>query len=233
MPTRRLTALEARIGYQFSDQALALRALTHSSYGEGRRAMPDNEQLEFLGDRVLGLLTADWLYTHMGESEGQMARRLNALVRKETCARVAQTIGLGEALRLSPAEVKQGGREKISILGDACESLLAALYLDGGIRAAKAFYDQFWAPEIDVMVAALDGGQTMKDPKTELQERALALGPETPEYKLVERSGPDHRPNFIVTVSVKKIGTATGEGTSKKAAERDAATQLLGQWDTA
>ena len=127
----RLAALENRIGYSFQDVSLLVEAMTHSSYGDGQRVTNDNERLEFLGDRILGLLTADALYHQSIEAEGKLARRLNALVRKETCAKIARQIGLGDALLMSAAEDRQGGREKTSILGDTCEALIAAIYIDG------------------------------------------------------------------------------------------------------
>ena len=185
----------------------------------------NNERLEFLGDRVLGLLTAEKLFLLSPEEEGAMARRLNALVRKETCARIARQMGLGEALQISPSEEKQGGRDKVSILGDACEALLAAVYLDGGFNAAKSFYETHWATEIET---ATNG--SMKDPKTNLQEKAVALGGEQPVYAVVERTGPDHRPLFVVEVTVENIGSAKGTGKSKKDAERYAALHLLENW---
>ncbi len=154
-----------------------------------------------------------------------MARKLNALVRKETCALISRKIFLGEYLRLSPAEIKQGGREKTSILGDACEALLGAIYLDGGLEAASAFYDVYWAEEID-RVCKTDE----RDPKTELQERASAQGGGQPIYTVIERSGPDHRPLFIIEVTVEKFGEARGTGKSKKDAERFAAKHLLENW---
>ena len=222
---RRLNGLEERIGYAFRDKALALQALTHSSYGDGRKEVDDNERLEFLGDRVLGLLTAEKLFQLNPEGEGAMARRLNALVRKETCARVARRLGVGDALEISASEEKQGGREKTSILGDACEALLAAIYLDGGFSAAKDFFDIHWAEEITLVTAS-----SMKDPKTALQEKAASKGGEQPIYTVVERSGPDHRPLFVVEVIVDKIGKAKGSGKSKKDAERYAALHLLEKW---
>lgn len=224
-PDPRIAALETRIHYVFKDKELALRAMTHSSYGDGRRAVRDNERLEFLGDRILGLLTAERLFHLIDGKEGDMARRLNALVRKETCSRVARLVGLGEALQMSPAEEKQGGREKTSILGDACEALLAALYLDGGIKAVTDFYDRFWQSEIDLVT-----NSNSKDPKTELQERASAEGGGQPVYTVVKRSGPDHRPLFVIEVAVKNIGAAQGTGKSKKDAERFAAKHLLEAW---
>ena len=222
---RRLNGLEDRVGYIFNDKALALQALTHSSYGDGRREVQDNERLEFLGDRVLGLLTAEKLFQLNLDGEGAMAQRLNALVRKETCARVARKLGVGDALEISASEEKQGGRDKISILGDACEALLAAIYLDGGFTAAKDFYDTHWAEEIALVTAS-----SMKDPKTALQEKAARGGGAQPVYTVVERSGPDHRPLFVVEVAVDKIGKAKGSGKSKKDAERYAAQHLLEDW---
>jgi len=221
---KRLAVLEARIGYEFSDKDLALRALTHSSFGDGRRELPNNERLEFLGDRVLGFLTAEKLFLKDLGGEGMMARRLNALVRKETCARVANRIDLGRALLISPAEEKQGGREKPSILGDACEALIAAIYLDGGFDPARIFFETFWKKEL----ANIDGSDA-KDPKTQLQEQVSILYKAVPVYEITERSGPDHRPHFVITVSVKGAGSALGEGASKKDAERAAASALLRQ----
>ncbi len=223
----RLLTLETRLGYTFNDPELLIRAMTHSSYGDGQRKTPDNERLEFLGDRVLGLLTADALYDHSTEAEGTLARRLNALVRKETCAKVARQIGLGDALLISSAEDRQGGREKTSILGDACEALIAAIYLDGGYEDVKSFYDRFWLPLLAEVVK-----KSAKDPKTELQERAMASAQGLPKYEILERSGPDHRPLFVIEVSVAGIGSATGTGKSKRDAERFAASHLLENWPT-
>jgi len=221
----RLVDLESRLDYNFKDPNLLIRAMTHSSYGDGQRKTPDNERLEFLGDRVLGLLTADALYDYSKESEGTLARRLNALVRKETCARVARQISLGDALLISSAEDRQGGREKTSILGDACEALIAAIYLDGGYADAKKFYDTMWLPILAEVVQ-----KSAKDPKTELQERAMATNQALPMYEILERSGPDHRPLFVIEVSVDGIGSAKGTGKSKRDAERFAATHLLESW---
>lgn len=221
----RIETLEASIGYSFQSIELLVRAVTHSSYGDGQRVTADNERLEFLGDRVLGLMTAAALYDYSSEAEGTLARRLNALVRKETCAQIAREIGLGDALLLSSAEDRQGGREKTSILGDACEALIAAIYLDGGYTQAKAFYDKFWGPILSEVVK-----RSAKDPKTELQERAMAVGQNLPKYEIIERSGPDHRPLFVIQVSVDGIGSAKGTGKSKRDAERFAATHLLESW---
>jgi len=222
---RRLAALEDRLGYHFKDKDLALRALTHSSYGDGRRQTRDNERLEFLGDRVLGLLTAEKLFIMSPEKEGGLARRLNALVRKETCARVARRLGVGEAMLISPSEERQGGREKVSILGDACEALIAAIYVDGGYPAIQNFYDAHWQDEVQKVIS-----KAAKDPKTALQEKSSAQGGGLPEYIVLEQSGPDHRPLFVIEVRVENIGTAQGTGKSKKDAERYAAQHLLENW---
>ena len=221
----RFTALEDRIGYRFEDVPLAIRALTHSSYGDGQRTSPDNERLEFLGDRVLGLLTAEALYIYSKDREGILARRLNALVRKETCAMIARQIKLGDVILMSSAEVKQGGRDKTSILGDCCEALIAAIYLDGGFEAAHAFYEKFWRPVLNEVVSG-----SAKDPKTELQERAMSGGHRLPEYSVTGRTGPDHNPEFIINVEIDDVGAASGIGRSKREAERAAAKALLKDW---
>lgn len=222
---RRLDILEKSLGYVFDDKELALRALTHSSYGDGRRKTPDYERLEFLGDRVLGLLTAEKLFFLSAEKEGALARRLNALVRKETCARIARRLGIGEALLISPSEEKQGGRQKTSILGDACESVLGAIYLDGGFSAAQNFFDVHWKEDVDAVT-----NKSMKDPKTALQEKASVANKTLPIYTILERSGPDHKPLFVIEVEVEGVGKAKGTGKSKKDAERYAAIHLLEDW---
>lgn len=229
MPTsahaKKRAGLEDRIGYSFKDPDLLKIALTHSSYGDGQRKIATYERLEFLGDRVLGLLTAEMLFLTCDEGEGDMARRLNALVRKETCARISREIGVGDALLISQSEDKQGGREKTSILGDACESILGAIYLDGGFSAAKDFYNQHWSNDIAQVLE-----KSSKDPKTELQERASADGGIPPVYSVLTQTGPDHRPLFVIEVTVENIGTAQGTGKSKKIAERYAALHLLESW---
>ena len=220
--SKQLAALEKRIGYEFKDKALFVRAMIHPSYGDGRGGVENYERLEFLGDRVLNLLTACTLYRVDGLDEGQMARKLNALVRKEACADVARDFKLGEALFLSPAEEKNGGRDKLSILGDACEALLAAIYSDGGMDAARKFYDKFWGKRVNGTFA-----QSMKDPKTALQELAVMRGMGAPRYATLKRIGPDHDPKFLVEVAIKNGKSAQGEGGSKKDAERNAAQDLL------
>ncbi len=220
--TTRHESLEARIGYTFRSRALLERALTHASYGDGRRQVRNNERLEFLGDRVLGLLVADRLFrVYETVDEGGLAPRLNALVRKEACAQVARSIDLGAALRVSKSEDRNGGRDKTSILGDACEALLAAVYLDGGIDAAQAFFEKFWAEQLDALRAP------PRDAKTVLQEWAARTGRGAPNYQVVRRSGPDHRPTFTVAVEVAPLDTVEGVGASKQEAENAAAKLLL------
>lgn len=215
-----LAELESRIGWRFAGRDLLRRALTHSSYGDGKGARVNYERLEFLGDRVLNLLTAQRLFELFPkEAEGGLAPRLNQLVRKETCARVARRAGLDEALIMAESEARAGGRNKDSILADACEALLGALYLDGGLPAARAFYNRFWTEEIEQVRTA------PQDPKTRLQEWSLARGQGTPAYSLVSRTGPDHRPHFVVEARLGERA-AQGEGDSKQSAERAAAAAL-------
>jgi ribonuclease-3 len=218
----RVSQFEAALGHVFADRALLERALTHASHGDGRSRTASNERLEFLGDRVLGLLAADSLFKAFeGLDEGGLAHRLNALVNKEACARAARRIGLGDALRLSPAEERLGGREKDSILADACEAVIGALYLDGGLDAARAFFDRLWAEEIEGLV------RRPKDPKSRLQEWAARKGYGAPAYRTVARKGPDHRPIFEIEVVVAGLEPALGEGGSKQDAQREAAQSLL------
>lgn len=224
---REFAALEARIGYVFTDRNLLSIALTHSSFGDGRRKTPDYERLEFLGDRVLGLLTAERLYKDGSSSEGSMARKLNALVRKETCADIARELDIASALLMSKSEEKQGGRDKTSILGDVCESLLAAIYLDGGMDAASAFYNAHWKGRITKALS-----HNGKDAKTALQEKVSAARLDPPVYTLESRSGPDHKPEFVVSVAVSGKGIGVGTGASKKIAQRKAAADLLKNWNT-
>jgi ribonuclease-3 len=221
-------AVEHRLGYVFKDKGLIDRALTHASIGDGARTtkrgpLRDNERLEFLGDRVLGLLTAETLIRRDPDApEGELAVRLNALVKGETCAAVARAMDLGPALRLSGGETRTGGRDKPSILADACEAVMAALYLDGGMEAARAVYDSFWADAY----AALSAAKT-KDPKTALQEWAQGRGKPLPRYRIASRLGPDHAPVFTVEVLVDGLSPASGLGPSRQAAEKAAAEALL------
>ena len=220
----RITAFEARIGRRFENRTVLERALTHASHGDGRSRAASNERLEFLGDRVLGLMAAHVLHARFETlDEGGLAHRLNVIVNKQACARAARRCGLGEALRLSPAEERLGGREKDSILADACEAVIGALYLDGGLDAARGFFDQYWAEELDGLT------RRPKDAKSRLQEWAAAKHLPAPVYETVARKGPDHRPVFEVDVSIQGLATVRGEGGSKQAAQRAAADAFLKQ----
>lgn len=228
---RSLDGVEDRIGYVFRDRDGLVRALTHRSAVPGDRAAHESYQRhEFLGDRVLALVVADMLYhAHPGAEEGDLARRLNSLVRRETCAEVAAALGLGEAVRLGAGERQSGGRHKEAILGDVAEAVIAAIYLDGGFDAARAFVEREWRPRME----ALSG--PLRDPKTTLQEWAQGRGLPTPVYEAVGRSGPDHAPEFTVRVAVVGGPEGEGRGKSKREAEQAAATGVLvreGLWST-
>lgn len=222
--TNRISRLQETIGYRFSDEGLLEIALTHSSHGDGRRKTDSNERMEFLGDRVLGLLVAERLFSMFeGLSEGGLAHRLNALVNKGACARVARAIRLGDALLLSPGEERLGGRDKESILGDACEALIGAIYLDGGLEAARVFFNQAWEGELDQLT------RRAKDAKSRLQEWAARKRLTAPVYETLSRKGPDHRPHFTVEVRIDGLSPAVGEGNTKQAAQRAAADAMLKQ----
>jgi ribonuclease-3 len=221
-----IEALEQRLGYVFQDRKLLERALTHASVGDGA-AKPglDNERLEFLGDRVLGLLTAERLIKiDPAASEGDLAPRLNVLVNRKTCARVARAIALGPALRLSGAETRTGGRDKDSILGNACEALIAALYQDAGLEETRRIFLDIWSGEFEALSAPRP-----KDPKTRLQEWAQGRGRPVPVYTVVQREGPEHAPVFTVEVTVEGQGCAQGQGSSRQMAEKSAALALMDQ----
>jgi ribonuclease-3 len=196
--------------------------MTHgSAHEQGRAAGGSYERLEFLGDRVLGLIVASRLYELFpGEGENGLAPRFNALVNRAACARAARRAGLGDALILSRSEREQGGQDKDAILADVCESVIAALYLDGGIEPARAFIMRFWDGEFDAV------RQTPRDPKTVLQEWAAAQK-RALTYDVVERSGPEHAPRFVVEARVDGLAPARGEGGSKRDAERAAAQAFM------
>ena len=223
-----ISDLERRLDYRFKDKVLIDRALTHASIGDGARTskggrLHDNERLEFLGDRVLGLLTAEALLARDAEArEGDLALRLNALVNGETCAAVARAMDLGAALRLSGGETRTGGREKLSILADACEAVMAAVYLDGGLEAARSVFASFWTATLNDL-----GATKGKDPKTALQEWAQGAGKPLPTYRVVGREGPDHAPIFTIDVLVDGLDPASAKGASRQAAEKAAAEALL------
>lgn len=215
-------SFEKRIGHAFDDQELLRRALTHSSLSGGGNAVRDLERLEFLGDRVLGLLTAEELWRrYPNYEEGELAPRLNALVRKETCAKAALHFGVDDVMLLSEWEEQAGGRKKKAILGDVMEALLGALYIDGGLEAARGVYDQFWTPNLE------DLSKAHKDPKTALQEWSQNKKLGTPDYNVLHSEGPAHAPAFKIEVQVKNFKPAIGEGRSKRAAQMAAAQAFL------
>ena len=216
-------ALLAKIGHVFNDPEMLERALTHSSALEGvRDGRQDNERLEFLGDRVLGLVVADMLIDAFPQApEGELARRFNALVRRESCADVAREIGLGAHLVLGSSEHKAGGRQKEAILADACEALIAAIYRDAGLNAAARFIRDQWEARLDSMIGV------PRDPKTLLQEWVQARALPHPVYEVIERAGPDHAPEFTVRVNIRQLASETGKGMSKRRAEQAAARAVL------
>ena len=218
-----IAELEARIGHVFHDRELLERALTHASVGEGATKVRHYERLEFLGDRVLNLLAAERLMSLDGEArEGELSRRLANLVNFHACADVARDIGLGEALRLSASATKIGARESDGVLGDACEALMGALYIDAGLDAVRAFFLHFWAKAF----ADLDAPRG-KDPKTQLQEWAQGRGLALPTYEVVAREGPDHAPSFTVQVTIEGYDPEAAQGRSKQEAEKAAALVML------
>ncbi|KIN62302.1 Ribonuclease 3 [Sulfitobacter noctilucicola] len=217
-----LKAFEGRIGHQFSDPALLVRAVTHASMSSANR--DDNQRLEFLGDRVLGLVMAQALLERdPGASEGQLAPRFNALVRKETCAEVAREIDLGKVLKLGRSEMISGGRRKMALLGDAIEAVIAAVYLDAGFDAAMAMILQLWGSRVDTVE------DDARDAKTALQEWAQARKLQPPKYVQTDRSGPDHAPVFTIAARLETGEEAQAMAPSKRAAEQAAATSLLAQ----
>jgi len=215
------TALETTLGHRFKDRALLNRALTHASARTGK-TIQDNERLEFLGDRVLGLAIAELLCETFPEaSEGDLARRFNRLVRGGTCAAIGRKIKLGPHLILSGSEAESGGRDKDTILADAVEALLGAVLIESGYNAARTIIRDLWAGELEKLpVVSVDA-------KSALQEWAQGRGLDLPDYTVVERSGPDHAPRFLSEVRIKGCKPASGEGTSKRAAEQAAAMAFL------
>jgi ribonuclease III len=227
-----LKELQERIGYQFRNTLLLHEALTHSSAAYGQKGVANYERLEFLGDRVLGLAMAEHLFQVYPEAaEGDLARRFNSLVRKETCAEVAEEFELGPYIKLGDSEAMAGGRRKRTILGDACEAVLGAIYLDGGWEPVKQVVTSFWARR------AADLASIPLDAKTALQEWVQGRGEvKLPRYLKVAASGPDHQPVFVYEVRVEGLEPARGKGSSRRSAEQAAAAAMLvreGVWDTA
>jgi ribonuclease-3 len=218
-----IKSLEQRLGHVFADRTLLEQALTHPSARDGAPSLAHNQVLEFLGDRVLGLAAAEAL-TKLNPlwREGELTRRHAALVSGSRCADVARALGVGPALRLSGGDSKLGGRENDRILGDAMEALMAAVYLDGGLDAARALFDLAWRDALG------DSGETpVLDPKTALNEWAGARGLAAPRYETLSRAGSQHAPTFTVRVDVEGHTPEPGTGLSLRAAQKAAADAFL------
>jgi len=218
-----IATLQARLGYRFEQPDLLELALTHASVAEGARKQADNERLEFLGDRVLGLMIAEALMDALPEaSEGELSRRFHSLVSREACAEVARQLDLGSALRLAAGETKSGGRSNPTILGDACEALIAAVYIDGGYDAAVRCFGPLW------LAALSDSADAWRaNPKSFLQEWAVANGKSPPVYQLIDRKGPDHAPIFTIEVVIDGLVSQSASGRSRQEAEKAAALGLI------
>jgi ribonuclease III len=215
-----LQSFAARLGHGFARPELLVRALTHGSISGPNR--DDNQRLEFLGDRVLGLVMAEALLkADPDATEGQIAPRYNMLVRRETCADVARAAELGAVLKLGRSEMKSGGRRKEALLADALEAVIAAVYLDAGFEAARAVVLRLWGPRISAVET------DARDAKTALQEWAQARGEAPPVYAEVGRDGPDHQPVFTIAVSLDSGETEQATARSKRQAEQMAAAALL------
>ena len=215
-----LAAFAARLGHDFRKPSLLVEAVTHPSMSAPTR--PDNQRLEFLGDRVLGLVMAEALLAaDKAAAEGALAPRFNALVRKETCAAVAREIGLGDVLRLGRSEMMSGGRRKEALLADALEAVIAAVYLDGGFAPAKDLVLRLWGDRIASV------REDARDAKTALQEWAQARGQTPPAYVELGREGPDHAPLFTIEARLADGTAARARAPSKRQAEQAAARALL------
>jgi len=220
-------SLADALGHNFTRRELLVEALTHPSAvrrrGSARRAY---ERLEFLGDRVLGLVVAEMLWRRFpDEAEGELTRRHTDLVRREALAEVARAVGLGARVMVSAGEEAAGVRDNPSVLADVCEAVIAALYLDGGLPAAARFIDRWWGARLTA------SGAPPRDPKTALQEWAQARGLPLPAYRTVATEGPAHRRKFTITVAVEGLAPATATGASKRAAETAAAAAALAALD--
>jgi len=218
--------IQSAIDYRFVDRAFLMAATTHRSYvNEARdRSIQDNQRLEFFGDAVLGFLVSRRLFDLFPtSSEGSLSRVRASIVDEETLARVARRIRLGDCLSLGRGEEMSGGREKKSILADACEALVAAVYLDGGTGAAEQLVDRLFGHLLDEAASGCAG----RDFKTRLQEESQALCGAAPSYRLDGASGPDHERLFSVTVCIGGKAFGTGTGRNKKEAEQAAAREAL------
>jgi len=225
VPDRRdtvLTQLFERLGYDFKNRSLIELALTHASARPSLKPNEDNERLEFLGDRILGLAIAELLTASFPDaSEGELARRFNQLVRAETCAEVAQDWELGKLILMSGGEADSGGRGKKTILANACEAVLGAIFIDGGYAAARDIVHRFWAAELSGY------GLGTPDAKSVLQEWAQGRRLPLPRYIEIAREGPDHAPHFTAEVQIDGVAPERGHGANKRAAEQAAALAML------
>ena len=213
-----VAALEVRLGYKFTDQLLLRLALTHASMG----GKDDYERLEFLGDRVLGLIVAERLYAlYPNEPEGDLSKRHTALVRGETMAKAARTLDIGAAMLISESEKISGGQNNTNILSDVMEAVIGAVYLDGGLDDARKILMPLLESDLKAMQAP------PRDPKTTLQEWSQAQGLGLPEYTTVARQGPYHAPDFTITVTIAGHDPITAKGPSKRAAEKAAAQAMM------
>jgi len=217
-------AIERILGYAFQQKRLLHQALTHRSLAktEASGASYNNQRLEFLGDGVLGMVIAEMLYHHFPEAaEGELSRRLVALVNGETLTEIARELQLGDYLHLSESEIAHDGRNNASNLEDALEALIAAIYMDGGMEAARQFIHRFWQARLETLTTA------PKDPKTGLQEWAQAKGLHLPEYRVVSEEGLAHAPIFTIEVCVQGYPPVSAQAKNKKLAEREAASNML------
>jgi len=217
------SAIEERIGHKFADANLLVTAMTHvSALKPSRKRGESYQRLEFLGDHVLGLIVSDMLYRSFPNAdEGEMSKRLADLVRKESCADVAKSLGLADDIKLGAVGAGAGVRLRKSVLGDICEAVIGAVYLDGGFQAASEFVERNWTERMK------KPRQPLRDPKTVLQEWAQGKGLPTPVYREVERTGPHHDPQFRVAVDLPGLAPAEGVGGSKRAAEKVAASVMI------
>lgn len=216
-------ALEARIGHGFADPNLLMQAITHvSALKSGRKRGDSYQRLEFLGDHVLGLVVSDMLYhAFPNANEGELSKRLAELVRKESCADVAKSLGLLDDIKLGSVGSSADARLRKSILGDICEAVIGAIFLDGGHAAADDFVKRNWTERMH------KPRRPLRDPKTVLQEWAQGKGLPTPVYREIERTGPHHDPEFRVAVDLPGLAPAEGTGGSKRAAEKVAASVMI------
>lgn len=219
-----LFELEQRMGYRFRNAGYMEQALTHSS----KSGSPNNERIEFLGDRVLNLVMAHTLFVQFpSENEGALAKRHSALVQGTMLAAVGNTINIGDFLILSDGERQSGGAENDNIISDAMEALLGAIFLDGGLDAARDVIIRLWDKYI------LSPAEIHQDPKTELQEWVQARGLPLPDYEIISRTGPDHAPRFELEARVQGYDPVMAEGNSRRQAEKEAARRMLIQLKSA